>query len=110
MNDVISNDIFWHKDNHVIHLQLNKSEVSIVHVHCPNNEDRECRVGKFECIVSWFLDRYGLECNVGICDISSEIEIAWSAVGEDFDDPELCQVWVIPVNDEAFSAWLITQE
>lgn len=109
MNDVITDDVCWHKDGHTIHVQLNRSETVITHIHCPNGETGECHIGKFTCIVSWFLERYGLECNVGICELTPEIEIAWSAVGEDYDDPELCQVWVIPVNDEAFSAWLISQ-
>jgi hypothetical protein len=54
------------------------------------------------------LETYGLDCNVGICECSSHLELAWSVVG-DTDDAELCQVWVIPVDDEAFSAWLVTQ-
>lgn len=101
-------EVVWHKDNHIMYLRLNRSELSISHVHCPGGDDRECKVGKFNCIVTYFLETYGLDCNVGICDCNSDMELAWSVVG-DTDDPELCQVWVIPVDDEAFSAWLITQ-
>lgn len=108
MNE-ISSEMIWHNDGHVIYLQLNKSDVVISFVKCPDNSDRECKLGKFDCIVKYFLETYGLDCNVGICDCSPELEIAWSAVG-DFSEPEQCQVWVIPVEDEAFAAWLITQE
>lgn len=101
-------EMVWHKDAHVIYLQLNKSEVVVSMVHCPGSEGRECQVGKFDCIVKYFVDMYGLDCNVGSCECTSAIEIAWCAVG-DFDDPELSQVWIIPVEDEAFSAWLVTQ-
>lgn len=104
----LTEEMVWHKDGHVIHLQINRNDLVISLIHCPGHEDRECKVGKFECIVSHFLETYGLDCNVGTCDCAPSLELAWSAVG-DFDDPELCQVWVIPTNDEAFAAWLITQ-
>lgn len=107
MND-IQTEMVWHKDGHVIYLQLNKSEVAISMVHCPGNEERECNVGKFNCIVKYFVEMYGLDCNVGSCECAPEIEVAWCAVG-DFDDPEQSQVWIIPIEDEAFSAWLVTQ-
>ncbi len=101
-------EVVWHNDGHVMYLHLNRSEVTISQVVCPQTEDRQCKVGKFDCIVTYFLETYGLDCNVGICECSGNLELAWSVVG-DTDDPELCQVWVIPVDDEAFSAWLITQ-
>lgn len=101
-------EVVWHKDGHVIHLQINRSDIIVSSVHCPNGEDRECKLGNFTCIVTWFLETYGLECNVGICSPAPELEIAWSAVG-DYNDPEMCQVWVIPTEDEAFAAWLISQ-
>lgn len=87
---------------------LNRNELEIQVVSCPGHEGRECQIGKFDCIVDYFLDRFGLDCNVGVSEVSSSMEIAWSVQG-DVDDPDLCQVWVIPVTDEAFSAWLATQ-
>lgn len=101
-------EMIWHNDGHVLHLQINRSDLVISHIHCPGDEERACKIGRFNCIVTYFLETYGLDCNVGTCDCSSELELAWSAVG-DYDDPELCQVWVIPVADEAFAAWLVTQ-
>lgn len=106
MNETM--EVVWHNDGHAMNLTLNKSTIVVESVHCPGGEDRACKVGQFDCIVTWFLDVYGLECNVGICEVQPTIELAWSAVGQ-FDDPQLCQVWVIPINDEAFSAWLIMQ-
>lgn len=104
----ISGDSIWHSDGHRIYMQLNRNELSIQLVTCPGGEDRECQTGKFECIVEWFLERYGLDCNVGVSEVASDMEIAWMVQG-DTTDFDLCQVWVIPVADEAFSAWLITQ-
>lgn len=98
----------WHQDGHRIQLQLHRNELSIQMVLCPGDEDRACQVGKFGCIVEWFLTVYGLDCNVGISEVASEMEIAWAVQG-DTDDADLCQVWVIPTNDEAFAAWLAFQ-
>lgn len=105
---LVDQEVVWHKDGHVLYLQLNRSELSVTMTLCPKHEDRSCAVGKFDCIVEWFLSRYGLECNVGVSEVSSEMEVAWSVHG-DTDDSDLCQVWVIPVQDEAFAAWLDTQ-
>ena len=98
----------WHSDGHSIYMVLNRNELEIQVVSCPGGEDQACRVGNFECIVDWFIGRYGLDCNVGVCEVNPTMEIAWSVQG-DTSDPDLCQVWIIPVADEAFSAWLSTQ-
>lgn len=103
-----SEEMVWHKDGHSVSLRINRSDLSIYHIHCPGHEDRQCNVGKFECVVRHFLETYGLDCNVGTCDASPILELAWSGIG-DFDDPDNCQIWVIPVDDEAFAAWLVTQ-
>lgn len=102
-------ETLWHKDGHRIHLQINRNELSVLMVSCPGHDDRACQMGRFHCAVQWFLDRFGLDCNVGVCDAASEIEVAWTIQG-DPNDPDLCQVWVIPVTDLAFSAWLEAQE
>jgi len=98
----------WHSDGHSVYMVLNRNELEIQVVTCPGGEGRECEIGKFDCIVDYFLGRYGLDCNVGVSEVNSTMEIAWSVQG-DVDDPETCQVWVIPLADEAFSAWLSTQ-
>lgn len=102
-------EMVWHKDGHVIYLRINRSDLVISSIHCPGTEDRECRIGKFDCVVKFYLETYGLDCNVGTCECAESLELAWSGVG-DFDDAENSQVWVIPINDEAFAAWLITQK
>lgn len=107
MTDIID-EIVWHNDGHRLHLQINRNELVVSSVTCPGGDDRQCAIGKTDCIVQHFVDIYGLECNVGICDATSEMTVAWSAVG-DMEDLDLCQVWIIPIDDEAFSAWLITQ-
>jgi hypothetical protein len=98
-------DTIWHRDGHVMHLQLRKEALEIMSVSCPEGD--ACQVDG-NCIVEWFLLRFGLECNVGICDPAPDLEVAWTMVGED-NDLNACQIWVIPVDDEAFSAWLVTQ-
>lgn len=99
----------WYKDGHNIYLQLNKNELVIQVTSCPGGENRKCKTETTECIVEWFLNCYGLDCNVGVSEIMSNMEIAWSIQG-DTSNTDLCQVWVIPIIDEAFSAWLTTQE
>lgn len=97
-------EMVWHRDGHFIHLQLNKENLLITHVTCPGGECDH----KGSCIVEWFIRRFGLDCNVGICPPEENLEIAWCLVGDE-NDLDLCQIWVIPVKDEAFSAWLVTQ-
>jgi len=46
---------------------------------------------------------------VGIAPPSAVMQIAWSISG-DVSDTDLCQVWIIPIDDEAFAAWLMTVE
>lgn len=99
----------WHRDGHYVYLQINRGDLVIVMTTCPGGEDRACKIGRFDCTVQWFLDRFGLDCNVGVCDAKPEIELAWSMQGDPFD-PDLCQVWVIPVDDIAFAAWLEGQK
>lgn len=104
----LSDTTVWHSDGHSIYMVLNRNELEIQVVSCPGGDNRSCHVGNFDCIVDWFIGRYGLDCNVGVCEVNSTMEIAWSVQG-DTSDPDLCQVWIIPVADEAFSAWLSTQ-
>jgi len=95
----------WHNDGHSFMLVLDKSLIITSLFHCPHRNDdaQPCRVGE-TCIVETFIDRFGLDCNVGVTEVAGAIEIAWTLVGDKSDEDE-CQVWVIPVNDEFFSAW-----
>lgn len=98
-----TDSMVWHNDGHAMHLRLDKDILNIVKIDCPGGE---CSPAN-ECIVTWFLMRYGLECNVGIAAPSPVMPIAWTVVG-DIEDQELSQVWVIPIDDEAFAAWLMS--
>jgi hypothetical protein len=108
MSDQAGSEILWHRDGHFFELQLNKHEIAIVNITCPDTEDRACKHEQAGCVVEWFLRRFGLDCNVGIAQPEPRMEIAWTLVGDTWDI-DTCQVWVIPVNDEAFAAWLTTQ-
>jgi len=50
-----------------------------------------------------------MECNVGVSKPTDLLGVAWTFVGETYKDLGSCQVWVIPTEDEAFSAWMVTQ-
>jgi hypothetical protein len=103
----ISQASIWHNDGHSILLELNRANVVITEVTCPNTE--ECVHDIYGCVVRWFVTRFGLECNVGVAQVQNEMPIAWMMVG-DTHDLEAAQVWIIPTTDDAFSAWLITQQ
>jgi hypothetical protein len=97
----------WHNDGHSISLELNRANLIITDVKCSDGE--ECKHQTHGCMVRWFIERYGLECNVGVTPAAPEIDIAWMSAG-DMYDLESAQVWIIPVTDDAFAAWLITQQ
>jgi hypothetical protein len=108
MSDLFEPSV-WNVDGHRVLLQLNRNELSIQMVVCPGHKERSCRLGGLDCIVTWFLEVYGLDCNVGVAEVASDLELAWSVQG-DPSNVELCQVWVIPVTDEAFASWLEMQQ
>lgn len=101
-------ELVWHDDGHALWLELNKAELSVLTVSCPNDGDGECRNRTGQCIVKWFIDRFGLECHVGVCRPEEHLTVAWAVVGDkdDFDDS---QVWVISRTDDLFAAWRSTQ-
>ncbi len=97
----------WHTDGHRIELRLVKNEVLVSLQHCP--EDGKCEVREVPCVVKYFVDTFGLECNVGSVYINSSVmEIAWALMGDSFD-LGACQLWWIPTEDEAFASWLDTK-
>lgn len=108
MSNVSLDTIMWHDDGHVMWLELNKAEVVITTVICPHSHDESaCRHRKAGCLVQYFLNRYGLDCNVGVCAASDQIRIAWAVYG-DLEDLDACQIWVVPTEDDVFSAWADT--
>ena len=104
-------EIKWHNDGHVVTLLLNKDKLEITGVYCPNRgkEDSPCAHDDVTCVIEHFLNIYGLDCNVGVVTPSAELSIAWAFIGDRHKDLGACQVWVIPTEDEAFSAWIATQ-
>ena len=104
-------EIRWHNDGHIVTLSLNKDKLEIVDVYCPNKEkdDSPCKHDDIPCVVQYFLNLYGIECNVGVAPPNAQMPIAWAFVGDRHKDLGSCQVWVIPTEDEAFSAWIASQ-
>ncbi|MFZ9715977.1 MAG: hypothetical protein ACO3CH_00780 [Ilumatobacteraceae bacterium] len=100
----------WHNDGHSLNLTLEKNAVVISGIECPfeTNADAECQIDSL-CVVKWFLERYGLECNVGVVPAAPVVKIAWTLVGNPNIGLDGCQVWTIPTDDEFFSAWLASQ-
>jgi hypothetical protein len=98
---------FWHNDGHKIMLRINKAELEVLHIECPGLES-ECYTEEYGCIVRWFIQRFGMECNAGACPPEEIIEICWTIVG-DKKNPDAAQVWFMPMKDDVFSAWLISQ-
>lgn len=101
-----SDSIVWHNDGHIMLLELNRAEVRVLYMTCP--EEGPCQHPTLGCVVRYFVQRFGLECNVGVAVPTGEMPIAWSMQG-DLYDLDASQVWIIPTTDEAFAAWLITQ-
>lgn len=101
----------WHNDNHVINLRINKDVLEVVSVICPHkpSEENRCFHNDAPCVVRWFLETFGMECNVGVSKPLDALVVAWTFIGDKYKDLGSCQVWIIPVDDEAFSAWMVTQ-
>lgn len=111
MSSPAAGEMVWHDDGHRLILQINKSELKVLSTICPNldKDDSSCKHPDAKCMVEWFISRYALDCNVGVCSPLPELDIAWAFIGDMHREIEAGQVWVIPKNDEAFAAWLISQ-
>lgn len=100
----------WHDDGHSIWLTLNQSELSIVTIHCPHSKGAgECWHDEVGCIVTWFLNRFGLECHVGVAPPEEEMRLAWAWSGSRYD-LDSSQVWVMSTRDEFYAAWAVSQK
>lgn len=97
-------EMVWHNDNHAIHLRVNRAEVEIVQVDCPNEGNGSCIVDE-QCVVQYFIDRFGFDCNAGSCPASETIQICWT-LGGNTRDLDSCQLWFMPITDETFQAWI----
>ena len=100
----------WHEDGHSFCVTIDKSFAMPSMFHCPNRLDETAAcMHEGDCIVEHFVNVYGFECNVGVTEVTGPVEVAWTIVG-DISDPDNCQVWTIPVQDEFFSAWATGQK
>jgi hypothetical protein len=98
----------WHNDGHRVILRINRAELEVLEVICPyETEKGPCKTSKNVCAVSSFIYRYGLECNGGVCPAAKEITICWTIIG-DIEDIDDSQVWFMPLTDDVFSAWLVS--
>jgi|688.fasta_scaffold926380_2 hypothetical protein len=97
----------WHNDGHTLHLRINKSDLEIIDILCPHEGASPCKNIMGDCIVTWFVNRFGMDCNGGLCPPSEFMEISWTLVG-DINNFDSCQLWFMPLNDEIFNAWIIT--
>lgn len=95
----------WHDDNHSIELRINKNELEIVEIVCPNDDIGLCLDPLHGCLVKYFINRYGMECNAGSCSAINIMQICWTLIGDNRIIDE-CQLWFMPKNDEVFAAWL----
>lgn len=104
-------ELRWHEDGHSLWLQLARSELVVATVVCPNanTDEGECHSRQAPCVVTHFIDRFGLECNVGICPPTERLDIAWALTG-DADDLDSAQVWVIPTADDVYASWRLSQD
>ncbi len=107
----MNEEIVWHNDGHAIHLTLRQDVLEITRTECPNGHGSElapCWHAEAKCIVTWFLDRYGLEVNVGVSAPTPRMEIAWGRSGSTWD-LDTMQVWTISIEDDFFAAWVDSQ-
>lgn len=102
-------ELVWHNDGHAVNLRIEKSNLVVTSVDCPHEENGICNIGPEGCVVKWFILRFGLECNVGVCEPAPAISIAWALVGDTSLGMDSCQMWFIPKEDEFFAAWATTQ-
>lgn len=108
MAQVSDSEMIWHNDGHAIRLRINKSELEIIEVMCPSGNSGECWNDRIGCMVEYFIRRFGMDCNVGVCPAMENLQICWSVVGDTYD-MDACQLWFVPLEDEAFNAWLATK-
>lgn len=100
-------ELVWHDDGHRLWLELQRDSIVVLSTFCPGPE-AVCRDRHGHCVVTQFVDRYGLECHVGQCAPDEMLTVAWSLQG-DIDDPDESQVWVISTTDSLYASWRSAQ-
>ena len=106
---VKTDETIWHDDGHVVSLVLNQAELSITTTTCPHAKNSgACWHDEVGCMVTWFLNRFGLECHVGVAPPEQDMLIAWSFAGNHYD-LDSSQIWVMSTRDEFYAAWATDQ-
>ena len=101
--------MLWHDDGHSITLRINRSELEVLSITCPKSDDRKCASEEHDCVVEYYIHRFGMECNAGVCPATENMEICWTSVGSEHDVDSM-QLWFMPINDDVFGAWLNTKK
>ena len=119
VNTAVGNNLEmeWHNDGHTIVLRLDKSQLDVTEVTCPSDNGGACESdGRSRtspdglgCIVQYFIRRFGIECNIGVCPPEETMEICWTILGDE-RDLDAAQLWFVPVNDEVFYAWMSSHQ
>lgn len=99
----------WNPDGHQLKFVIDGEHLLVSMANCPNKRQKgtECWNEQAEgCIVDWFITQYELSCNHGTATVNGLMDIAWSIQG-DTRDLASCQVWFLPIEDEAFASWFV---
>jgi hypothetical protein len=101
-------ELEWNVDGHRILLNLNKTSFDVSPGICPHGGgvDAPCyHEGISACVVNYFVNIFGLECNAGTVAAEPSLEIAWVIVDENKWDIDLVNLSFIPVTDPYFADW-----
>jgi len=106
VGSVANYEATWHTDGHTVSLRLEQSKLELDLILCPHGgQGGPCDSRENPCVVEYFINAHGLECNVGSAPAQPEMEIAWTLLGDSFDLAS-CQMWWLPLEDTAFASWL----
>lgn len=99
----------WHDDGHRLYLQIDQSDLRVVQVLCPFPNGGDCHHDEVDgCMVDHFVNRFGLECHVGVCAPKEYLDIAWTLQGSVMD-LDASQVWIIATEDPIYASWRESQ-
>ena len=103
-------EVEWHADGHSLTCKIDRNQFVVRPNPCPvkGDEDAACHVPGVGCVVTHFVNLFGLELNQGVVEPAGELEIAWARFGHPFD-PDNMQLWIIPTSDDAFAAWFASE-
>ena len=51
-------EMMWHDDGHSLRLRINKSELEIMEVICPDLPGKKCFHEEHDCVVKYFVNRF----------------------------------------------------